>query len=145
VIRLLKKALIGLVTLAALIIVLVILFLNWARNPYGLEDARLGPKGNEKLPPLSLVANTANYVLFPRHEGNSFVIHLPVPDDYYDPSNKTTNLLKSYSALVTMYYPEMHSNFHTKNAHLRKCNGYSEGYIRVSIDASRNGANTLDA
>jgi hypothetical protein len=135
-----RKLLIVIGVFVTLLIVLVVTSLNWARNPYGLEDARIGPKGTEKLPSIPLVANAKNFLLFPGHEGNTFVIHLPLPNEYIHPSNTTSRFVKSYTASATMYYPEMYSAFHPKNAHLLKCNGHCEGYIRAYIEVKENGA-----
>lgn len=143
--RLYKNALIVLVALAALFVILAVLFLNWARNPYGLEEERLGPKGSEKLPPISSVENAQNYLLFSQHEGNSFVIHFPVPNEYIHPSNTSSRLIKSYAVGIRMYYPEMYGGFHPKNMHLLSCNGHCEGYVFAYVDVNVNGAKTQGA
>lgn len=143
--KLLNKILIALAALVALFIVIVALFLNWARNPYGLEEERLGPKGNEKLPPISSVENAKNYLLFSQHEENNFVIHFPVPNEYIHPSNASSRLIKSYAVGIRMYYPEMYGGFHPKNAHLLNCNGYCDGYVFAYVDVKVNGAKAQDA
>jgi hypothetical protein len=129
----------------AALVVLLIAFLNWTKNPYGLETARLGPKGKEKLPSIAPIANATNYLLFPRHQDNAFVIHLPIPKDYFHPSNWTSRFKKSYAASVTMYYPAMHGVLHPDNAHLLTCKGYCEGYMRAFIEASGRDARAQDA
>jgi len=140
--KLLNKILIVLVVLVALFVVFVAFFLYWDRNPYGLEEERLGPKGNEKLPPISSVENAKNYLLFSQHEGNNFVIHFPVPNEYIHPSNRSPRFIKSYAVGIRMYYPEMYGGFHPKNTHLLNCNGYCEGYViaHVNVNVNVNGA-----
>lgn len=143
--RSVMKLLLQVSALAVLSVLLVSPFSGWAKNPYGLEAARLGPKGNEQLPTIVLVAAAQNYLLFPRHENNIYAVHLPIPHDYFHASNTTSRPIKAYGADVTMYFPEMHSRFHPKNAHLLKCNGYCEGYIRVSINPNEKDARSLNA
>jgi len=143
--RLIKNVLIAFVTITVLLTVLVVLFLNWARNPYGLEEERLGPKGNEKLPPISPIQNAKNYLLFSQYEENNFLIHLPVPNEYIHPSNTSSRLIQSYAVGIRMYYPEMYGGFHPKNRYLLSCNGYCEGYVFANIDVNADGARVRDA
>lgn len=124
---------------------LIFLFQKWLSNPYGLEDARLGPKGNEKLPLPALVENAQNYLLFSHYEGNTFAIHLPLPNEYIHPSNATSRLIKSYATSITMYYPELNGRFHPSNANLPTCNGYCGGYLRAFVSARQTDARTMDA
>lgn len=137
--------LIALASLVALFIVLVTLFFIWTRNPYGLEEERLGPKGNEKLPPISSVENAVNFLLFPQHEGNNFIIHFPVPNEYINPSNTSTRFKKTYAVGIKMYYPEMHGGFHPKNTHLLNCNGHCEGYVFAYVGVNVSGAKAQNA
>lgn len=143
-VRLPKFPLIAIGVLLTLLIVLVVQFISWTQNPYGLEEARLEPKGNERLPPVAPIPNAKNFLLFAAHEANDFAIHLPLPNDYIHPSRATSRFVTSYAAAATMYYPEMHSGFHPKNAHLLKCGGYCEGYIRAYIKVKESGARMED-
>lgn len=136
----LKAVLIAIGILFAVGISLIVLVLNWLRNPYGMEEERLGPQGSEKLSSLVLRGNAANYLLFPTYQGNTYAVHLPIPDSYFHPSNITSRVIKSYAATVTMYYPELNGQFHPSNVNLPKCNGYCGGYLRTYISAHQKSA-----
>jgi len=135
-----------LITLGILIIVLIaffLVFINWTQNPYGLELERLSPKGSEKIPQISAIPNTKNYLLYSKHENNDYLIHLPLPNEYIRPSKVSTRITKTYAASVTMYYPELNGKFHPENANLTQCKGYCGGYLRVYIKPSENTAEAI--
>lgn len=136
----LKAVLIAIAILFAVGISLIVLVLNWLRNPYGMEEERLGPKGSEILSSLVLRGHAANYLLFPTYQGNTYAVYLPIPDSYFHPSNTTSHVIKSYAATVTMYYPELNGQFHPSNENLPKCNGYCGGYLRAYISAHQKSA-----
>jgi len=140
-----KKTLLTLGSLIILGVALFVAFANWARNPYGLESERLGPKGNEALPPIAAVPNAKNYLLYPKHTENAYVIHFALPNEYIHESNTTSRILKSYSVSASMYYPELNGKFHPDNSNLPKCNGWCGGYIRAFIEPSEKAANTINA
>jgi hypothetical protein len=139
-----KKALLTLGTLAVLGVAVITVLGNWARNPYGLEPERLGPKGNETLPKIVAVQNAKNYLLYPAHADNAYVIHLPLPNHYIHESNTSGRILKSYSVSASMYYPELNGKFHPNNANLPNCNGYCGGYVRASIEPSQSTAHVMN-
>ncbi len=128
-----KKTLFTLGIFLVLLIALITILSNWAKNPYGLEPERLGPKGSEKLPSISSAPNAKNYLLYSQYVDNSYVIHLPLPNEYIHPSNTSTRIYKSYSVHATMYYPELNGKFHPDNAHFPKCNGWCGGICRLSL------------
>ncbi|MBI2381845.1 MAG: hypothetical protein HYV16_13920 [Gammaproteobacteria bacterium] len=135
-------------TVSALAIVAVILaetLASWVKNPYGLEAERLGPKGNESLPPILTKANAKNYILYPKYEENVYVIHLALPNHYVHNTNITDRIVKSYSASASMYYPGLNGKFHSDNANLAKCSGYCGGYIRAFIQTNQNSAHALSS
>ena len=140
-----KKKIIALGITVILVITIIIVFFNWAKNPYGLEPERLGPKGNEELPPISIAPNAKNYLLYSKYKDNTYVIQLPLPNEYIYPSKATENIIKSYALPVTMYYPEMNGKFHPGNASLPKCNGWCGGYVRAFIELNQNGAKRINA
>lgn len=120
---------------AAILLTLLLfsLGLSWLKNPLGLEAARLGPRGDEPLPPISPVAGAQNYLLFPSYENNSHVIHFPLPHEYVHSSNARSGFIHLYSASITLYHPEMRGKFHPDNLDLPQCNGYCGGYMRVFV------------
>ena len=140
----LKKLIISLGVLAFLVSALIVVFFSWARNPYGLEPERLGPKGDESLPEISTIPNAKNYLLYSRYNQNTYAIHLALPNAYIHESNATQRISKSYDAYVTMYYPNMNGKFHPDNMNLPKCNGWCGGYMRTSIQPSERGAHAMN-
>lgn len=140
-----KKTLLTLGVLVILGVALITVLGKWAKNPYGLEPERLGSKGNETLPPIVTVRNAANYLLYPAHAENVYVIHLALPNHYIHESNTTDRILKSYSVSASMYYPGLNGKFHPDNANLPNCNGYCGGYIRAFIEPSQNTAHVMNA
>lgn len=140
-----KKLIISLGVLVFLIVALMVVFFTWAKNPYGLEPERLGPKGGEALPTISTIPNAKNYLLFSKYEQNNHAIHLALPNDYIHESNTTQRISKSYSAYVTMYYPNMNGKFHPDNKNLPKCNGWCGGYMRASIRPNERSARAMNA
>lgn len=135
----------SLVTLTIVgIVLIVVVFFFWMTNPYGLEPERRGPNGNESLPKLSITPDSKNYLLYDNYENNQYVIHLALPNQYIHESNFTNKISKSYSAYITMYYPNMNGKFHQENAHLTKCNGYCNGYLRASIEPTTTKATELN-
>lgn len=141
----LKKILIPLGIFIVLLIAIGSIFLNWAKNPYGLEPERVGPKGNEDLPKILLIPNAKNYLLYPGYDNNSYVFHLPLPNEYIHPSNTTTRISKSYAVAATMYYPELNGKFHPDNMALPKCNGWCGGYLRAFIKPNKSDVQTINA
>jgi len=129
----LRKILISLGSLAFLIVVLMVALFAWVKNPYDLESERLGPKGNEALPEVSIEPDSKNYLLYEGYDHNLYAIHLALPNHYIHESNVTKRISKSYGAYVTMYYPNMNGKYHPDNAHIPKCNGWCSGYMRASI------------
>lgn len=111
----------------------MVAFFTWMKNPYGLEPERLGPKGNEALPDISIEPDSKNYLLYEGYDHNSYTIHLALPNHYIHESNTTNRISKSYGTYVTMYYPNMNGKFHPDNERLPKCNGWCNGYMRASI------------
>lgn len=140
-----KKTLLALGAVIILGVVLTAVFATWARNPYGLEPERLGPKGNEVLPPIAAVPQAANYLLYPRHDENAYVIHVALPNEYIHESNATSRIFKSYAVSASMYYPELNGKYHPDNANLPSCNGWCGGYVRAFIEPSQNDAHTINA
>lgn len=140
-----KKIIFALGIPIILVITIITVFLNWAKNPYGLEPERLGPKGDEALPSISIVPNAKNYLLYSKHKDNTYVIHLPLPNKYIYPSKATEHIIKSYALPVTMYYPEMNGKFHPDNADLPICNGWCGGFVRAFIEPNKNGAKRINA
>lgn len=132
-----KKIIIGLSVFAVLSAVLTGMFLNWARNPYGLELERMGPKGAEGLPEILPAPNSINYLMYSKYDNNSYVIHLPLPNEYIHPSNTTGRIIKTYSVPATVYYPEINGKFHPDNLDLPKCNGWCDGYMRIFIEPDK--------
>lgn len=141
----LRKILLGVGTLIVLGGVLIGWTANWARNPYGLEPERLGPKGSEALAPVSVVPKAKNYLLYVRNNKNTYAIHLPLPNEYIHESNTTNRMVKSYAVSVSMYYPEMNGKFNAKNTNLPHCNGWCGGYLRAFIEPDQDNAYTLNA
>lgn len=130
-------------TIVALIVLavgLLAVFIYWAQNPYGLEKERIAPKGDERLPAISPVQNSLNYLLFRAYEDNRYAVQLPVPNDYIHPSKTTSRLIKTYGASVTMYYPELNSVFHPSNVHLAGCGGHCGGRVGAYVVVKENGA-----
>ncbi|MBI5449837.1 MAG: hypothetical protein HY940_00615 [Gammaproteobacteria bacterium] len=140
-----KKTLLALGVLIVLGVALTAAFANWARNPYGLEPERLGPKGDEALPPIAAVPNAKNYLLYPKYDVNAYVIHFALPNEYIHESNTTSRILKSYSISASMYYPELNGKFHPDNANLPSCDGWCGGYVRAFIEPSQNDAHTINS
>ena len=140
-----KKILIALGIVIVLLIALFTAFMSWIKNPYGLEEERLGPRGEEKLPSISAAPNAKNYLLYSKYTDNDYVIHLPLPNEYIHPSNTTTLISKSYSTSVTMYYPDLNGKFHPDNADIPKCNGYCGGYMRAFIKPNKNDVRVINA
>jgi len=132
-----KKIIISLGLLAIIIVILFGMFLNWAKNPYGLEAERIGPKGDEELPQILPVQNAKNYLLYSKYENNSSVIHFPLPNEYTHPSNTTNRISKTYAVPATVYYPEINGKFHPDNAGLPKCNGWCGGYMRIFVEPGK--------
>lgn len=140
-----KKTLLTLGALIFLGVVLITVLGKWAKNPYGLEPERLGPKGDEILPPIVAVLNAQNYLLYPAHAENTYVIHLALPNHYIHESNTTDRILKSYSVSASMYYPELNGKFHPDNANQSNCNGYCGGYVRAFIEPKQNTVLAMNA
>lgn len=140
-----KKTLLTLGALIILAVALIAVLGNWAKNPYGLEPERLGPKGDEALPQIVVVPDAKNYLLYPKHDENVYVIHLALPNHYIHKSNTTDRILKSYSVSASMYYPELNGKFHPNNANLTNCNGYCGGYVRAFIEPNQNNAHVMNA
>lgn len=140
-----KKTLLTLCALVILGVALISVLGKWAKNPYGLEPERLGPKGDETLPPIVAARNAKNYLLYPAHAENTYVIHLALPNHYIHDSNTTDRILKSYSVSASMYYPELNGKFHPDNANLPNCNGYCGGYVRAFIEPNQNTAHAINA
>lgn len=134
------------VVLLVFIFVCTTLFLRWTRNPYGLEEERLGPKGDEALPPILAISNAKNYILYPypQQNHNAYVIHLALPNDYIHSSNYTDRILKSYGVSASMYFPGLNGKFHPDNANLPNCNGYCGGYIRASIERKQSDVHAMN-
>ena len=139
-----KKILLTLGALVTLGVAVITVLGNLAKNPYGLEPERLGPKGDETIPPIVAVRNAKNYLLYPAHAENIYVIHLPLPNHYIHESNTTGRILKSYSVSASMYYPELNGKFYPDNANLPNCNGYCGGYVRVFIEPNQNTAHVMN-
>lgn len=110
--------------------------MNWAKNPYGLEEARVKPKGEETFSNFVPEPNSKNILLLQHYEKNSFAIYLPVPNHYIHSSNYTSRVKKAYGYPVYMYYPGLNGKFHPSNKNLPKCKGYCNGYISTSMKAS---------
>ncbi len=127
-----------------LIVVLIVAFFVWVKNPYGLEPERLGPKGNEALPEISKEPDSKNYLLYEGYDNNLYTIHLALPNHYIHESNTTKRISKSYGAYVTMYYPNMNGKFHPDNMSLPKCNGWCSGYMRASIKPTNRTAQAMN-
>lgn len=139
-----KRIVLAIVALVVAV-VLTAIAANWTRNPYGLEPERLGPKLNETLPSIVAVSNAKNYLLYPKHDENSHVIHLALPNHYIHESNTTDRILKSYSVSASMYYPDLNGKFHPDNANLPNCNGYCGGYVRAFIKPTESNAHTMNS
>lgn len=140
-----RKTLLTLGTLVILGVALFSVLRNWVNNPYGLEPERLRPKEDETLPPIVAVRNAKNYLLYPAHDKNSYVIHLALPNHYIHESNTTSQILKSYSVSASMYYPELNGKFHPDNANLPNCNGYCSGYVRAVIEPNQDTTHVMNA
>ena len=139
-----KKILLTLGALVTLGVTVITVLGILANNPYELEPERLGPKGDETIPPIVAVRNAKNYLLYPAHAENIYVIHLPLPNHYIHESNTTGRILKSYSVSASMYYPELNGKFYPGNANLPNCNGYCGGYVRVFIEPNQNTAHVMN-
>lgn len=90
----LRKILISLGNLVFLIVVLIVAFAAWMKNPYGLEPARLGPKGNETLSTISIEPDSENYLIYEDYDHNLYAIHLALPNHYIHESNTTKRISK---------------------------------------------------
>ncbi|HEY0721850.1 MAG TPA: hypothetical protein VGE50_11425 [Gammaproteobacteria bacterium] len=139
-----RKILIGIGALIVLGVAMIAVLVIRTRNPYGLEPERLGPKGDEVLPPISSVPNAKNYLLYARHDKNPYVIHFPLPNEYIHKSNTTSRIIKSYAVSVSMYYPELNGKFNPVNANLPNCNGWCGGYMRAFVEVDKS-AQTINA
>lgn len=132
---------VGVFVLVALI-VCVFLFLPLRNN---IEPEIIAPKGDEMLPKISMVPNSKNYLIHPNYSNNSYVIHLPLPNEYIHKSNTSEKPVKSYSVSVTMYYPELKGKYHPENSNLPECNGYCGGYLSAFIEVVQKSADRIHA
>lgn len=128
-------ALIKPVIVFVIFLLVVVISLLGSCNPWKLEPSRVGPRITSNLPKITPTPNATNYLLLPQYENNLFALHISLPDEYIHPSNRTSEVLTSYSFHSTMYYPEMTGVSNPKNEHLRNCRGYCEGYVSALIEA----------
>lgn len=140
--RKILTSLVALVLVGAALIVITSYF--WVQNPYGLEQERRAPKGEETLPLVTIVPNSKNHLLYKNYENNPYAIHLALPNHYIHESNYSKGISKSYGASVTIYYPNMNGKYHKENEQLTECNGYCNGYMRASIEPNSKSAIELN-
>ena len=129
--------------LALGIMVLLAMVARCARNPYGLEPERLGPKRKKLAHPVTAIADAENYLLYPYTEDSNYVIHIALPNHYIHPENTSKKLFSSYGMSAEMYYPGLNGKFHPENANLPQCNGYCNGYVSASIEPNPRNAQAI--
>lgn len=125
--------------LATPLIIIFCIFLLRGCNPwsilYGLEPARIGPKTSKALPKVSITPGGTHFLLVPFYENNSFALHIKLPDEYVLGPKEQSKAIVSYSFSTKMNYPDMSGIANPKNAYLRDCLGYCNGYVSTYIKA----------
>lgn len=116
---------------------------SWIRNPYGLEEERIGPKKSNLSATVLAVPNAMNFLLHSYSTESEYVIHLALPNHYIHESHETTRIIDSYSLSAYMYYPGLNGKYHPENRNLPKCNGYCGGYVSAYIVPSNESASTI--
>lgn len=119
------------------------LIFRWIRNPYGLEEERLGPKSNNLSAMVLALPNAQNFLLHTYPSEGEYVIHIALPNNYIHESHETNRIIDSYSVSAYMYYPGLNGKYHPENRNLPKCNGYCGGYVSAYVKPSNESANTI--